>query len=407
MARSVSKALVGLSVEVAERARTESEKASPRQIERWIDAGLLPRLTRRWPGGGGSESLYPPEMVELVMQAARAVSESSSFDEVALLLFVRGATMDEKRLRLAYAHRIDAVISALEQLGASSDPGDIGEALAVLFTKRTSELGKQWRRRLRARRDRLRRERLRREREERAGRLPPTFEEAPADREPVAGLLQSAIHNAVVVMLTGEPASADGMLEFFDASGVTAVARDHLPGESSPDSTLIPPALPSYFELLHLAELKRRMAGVSIEQLKLARADLLLFRSFAQAFAEFVRRVMNMPEAYGFTALAEVSDTALAYALPAMVWLRMELPNGVDTLNRLMDAKLEGFRAANRILDQLPIEFHAAFAPGIYRNQLTEADQRELTILLRELAVKYPTDMQLIATLENENTPVG
>jgi hypothetical protein len=401
-----SKTLIALSAEVAARASNDCERATARQIERWIEDHLLPPLERRWRGGGGSESSYDAKVVELVMRTARAVDESRSLDEAALLLWMRGAPITKARLTTAYRRRADAVMREFERVAGSSEPVAIAEAAAVLATKRTSELGKQWRRRLRSRRERMRREQILREREARAGTRPRAVEKPPDYEDPIGSILQSAIINVVMVALTGEPSSTDGMFELLAAAGIDAAARDHLPGSPPPAASLLPPGVPNYLKIVQLRESKRRIARASVQDLEQARAFLLLFRDFAPEFASVVTRTVNLPNAFGFGAIEPISDGALAYALPAMVWLRGELPNETGAFGQLMQTKIEGLRALNHLLDYLPSKFHALHVVGNGGKQLPQAKQSEYYDRLRAFAGKHPDDVALIEALGEQSKSV-
>lgn len=397
MTRSISPALTELSEAVCARARTPREQTSPRKIERWVEEELHPGLDRSWPGGGGSTSSYEDALVELTVEVARAVADSDSLDEAALILRIRGVPIPDQRFRAAYAAQMERVERELDRLAPFGRPDEIAEAFAVQLAKRSSPLAKKWRRRLRARRERSRRERLRSEHGTKVG-LPTTALTPPRDGEdPVRSLLQGAAYNAVIILLTGKPASDEGLAELLDANGVMALTRDHLPGS--------PPPISEPFQLPSDVVAASKMGGfvdllnaMNADELELACADVRLWRDFARAFARYARRVLGFPDAFGLGPLGDLSDITFAYAVPITGWLRTAFPQQAGSYMPFLAAHVARYEAANELLDQVPEHLHSSFGPSVQFEDLPEADRTILTEITRRFRRQHPDLFELIDT---------
>jgi len=406
MARSNSPALIALAAEASALARPPADRVSERKIERWVADGLHPRLDRDWPGGGGSSSGYSHELVELTVEVARAVGEADSLDEAALLLWVRGAPIAEERFRAAYVAQLARVEREMKRIAPTLAVDDVAEAFAVQLAKRSSVLAKRWRRRLRARRERLRRERREHERSLRAAGKPVLASEPRDDEAPVGAVLQSAGYNAIVVALTGSPSSLEGLIELIEATGIAAAARDHLPGGVPIVAELLDSDFLDCLAAGRVDQLADRLAAMTSADIEASRAHLALWRAFARAFTAYARRVLNLPDAFGFGPIGEASDITFAYAVPLMDWVRKTLPEETAGFMPFLANHLPRYEAANRLLDSTPTHLHSSFGPAVNFEDLPEDDQETLTAIIGQFRDEYPTDMDLIDTWSSIPEPV-
>jgi hypothetical protein len=196
-------------------------------------------------------------------------------------------------------------------------------------------------------------------------------------------------------MLTGEASSCDGLLELFEATGIAAVARDHLPGQPPAVTDLLDGDLPDILSVVRIDALIDRLHAMTSAELETARADNRMWRDFARTFAAYARRVLDFPDAFGYGPLGDLSDITFAYAVPLAAWLRDVLPQQTAAFMPFLAAHLDRYAAANRLLDSVPERLHYAFAPGVDFHALPTADQA----LITDVATRFRQDDPEGATL--------
>jgi hypothetical protein len=107
-------------------------EVSPRQIERWRQAHLLPGPVRHGLGRGkGSSAAYPPETADHVIRVIQALRATGRrLDLVALVLFAEGDPVDERALRDAFEAAVVEMATRIP--GNQEEEGfDRAEAAAV------------------------------------------------------------------------------------------------------------------------------------------------------------------------------------------------------------------------------------------------------------------------------------
>jgi hypothetical protein len=111
---------------------------SPRQTERWREAGLLPELPRRslGRGRGSTPGMYDESVIRHAVTVARAVAETRRLSEAAIVSFVRGYSPRENALRRSYAAEFDALLRLMAS-EEHEDQIDASERLAQRMSRRS------------------------------------------------------------------------------------------------------------------------------------------------------------------------------------------------------------------------------------------------------------------------------
>ena len=125
--------------ELADHLRSEGHHVTPSKVQFWADGGLFGPLRQTWPGGGGSEVLYPaeaPEVASIIVNLPRAARKRR---EVLLACFARGVPVELAELRTAL---VDVLADLREAMPAPVDsdedaiPNAAEETAATLVNRR-------------------------------------------------------------------------------------------------------------------------------------------------------------------------------------------------------------------------------------------------------------------------------
>lgn len=89
---------------------------SVRQIERWRDAGLVPKPNVNALGRGkGKQSDYPEEAIEMVEATQRLVADGLGLDDVLLHLFVEGYSVWIEKVKACILRNLEPLISIVPE----------------------------------------------------------------------------------------------------------------------------------------------------------------------------------------------------------------------------------------------------------------------------------------------------
>lgn len=156
-ARTTSAADEALMAELCRRGAS----VTPRQLERWRGAGLLPVPVRTWLGRRGSASTYPEGAADIVEALAEIVKRGTPLHEAALDLFARGLSVSEVVLRSAFLEVLRNGRSQLmaiarrdsgREIGSSDgldEAFEVADAASASLVDRGGPLNRDVRRRLR------------------------------------------------------------------------------------------------------------------------------------------------------------------------------------------------------------------------------------------------------------------
>lgn len=288
-------------------------------------------MPRRHLGRGrGSESHITRELVDQAAAVARAVRETRSLAEAALVLFARGCEVTEDAVRDGYLRLFGMVTREVMRERANAEAGedefDAMDRLARKMARRSTGSGAgRARSRLRA--------------------------------SDTRASLADVTFSMVVVATTGEPPDDGSIERMAIATGLDAMTRESL-GDSGPAVPAIDTrAVREVLENSTIAALQQRAQTVPWK-------DLCVARDFIAGVAKLARAMLlpaeyqGAPEAFGLREFALSSDLMHAVgALEAVPWLTM-FPEGVEGIRSLFGAVTDRHLAATSWLEAMPREFH-------------------------------------------------
>lgn len=320
-------------IALAEAASTPDLPVSPREIERWRQAGLLPAPQRGYPGRGSTSS-YPDEAIRQAREIARLLKGGERLSEIAVPLFSSGYRLEEAVVKAAFK----SAASRLEHVIRRRKPGagaiDTAEAAAdtLLRSLRGDPQLAEWRDRVRDRED------------------------------STAAILHSVVVNLIHILLTGRPASEDGLQEFYDAAGISAmvegmsVAFGEEVGVSDLDVLL-----PKF----QLAEYRRLVDQFSLDELTAAGSVVNELAGVAPTMLRLVAA------AYGFSIpphinerIAGFVETTVGFGLPIAASLLRERQDGLAEILETVRANRPQIDASAVLLELMPPEYHHYLGPG-------------------------------------------
>jgi DNA-binding transcriptional MerR regulator len=88
---------------------------SPRQIERWLQAGLIEESDRRWIPREGSESAYGPEALKQAREVKTLLDQGLTLEQIAIVQFLRSRYVITPALKQGLSQQL------FESLGAGVD----------------------------------------------------------------------------------------------------------------------------------------------------------------------------------------------------------------------------------------------------------------------------------------------
>lgn len=297
MGRSTSETAVQLSAQLEAR----GERVSPRQLERWRQAGLLGPVRQRGAGRGrGSTVELGEDAIDRATDAARLVRDNRSLGVAVLVMFGEGRFRVEKpELERAYAASFGGLgakfLSASPTGDAYGASAEIGRRVGAKASRRPDHAAM--------------RDRFRKRRDE--GRF-----------EPLAGLLERSYKQVALIVLTGRPTSGFALAELLRATGLGALVSERTAGQPSLVTSL--PDLTEDLEAMSVPALGRVVCKTPLEDLEAARDYLNGLVNFARQAVPPIRTVF--PDAFGFAALLTVSPLSVALAAPLVARLENRFP---------------------------------------------------------------------------------
>ena len=114
--------------ELADHLRSEGHPVRASTVQYWAEQGLFGPLRQAWPGGGGSEVVYPaeaPEVATIIVNLPRAARRRR---EVVLACFARGVPVELAELRTAL---VDVLADLREAMPAPEDSDEDAIATAA------------------------------------------------------------------------------------------------------------------------------------------------------------------------------------------------------------------------------------------------------------------------------------
>lgn len=311
MARSVSGSARLLSARLEER----GERVSPRQLERWRQHGLIPRVRQRGAGRGrGSTVELGEEVIDQALDASRLVRRYRTLPGAVLAMFGEGRYKVEKpELDGAYLTYLGTLAA---KLLASSPAGSVQTAASAIG----SRVGGKAARRadhadIRGRLKRMREARF----------------------EPLAWMLTSLYEDVALIFLAGRPTSAFALTELLRATGVGAIATEPPPGQPPLVSSL--PELTEQLAEMSAPALADLVGRTSLEDLEHARDYLTSLHAFARAWVPPIRDLF--PDGFGFVAVLATTPIAVALATPVVARLDAQLSGELVKSQSLFRASTE------------------------------------------------------------------
>jgi hypothetical protein len=319
---------------LAAAASTDELPLSARQIERWRQEELIDASHRVWPGRGkGSRSQYPPTAIEQAQAVARLVREGLRLQDIPLVLFARREPVRGQALRRSFVAYLTEVTAWLMQHTDDGDRFTAAEttALRVVKAMLARPRGRAWRRGLRSR---------------------PTPEDT--GPETADSLLVSVLTNVLLVALTGEAASDEGLAEVLDAAGAQSLLNDAFAGIGPITLDLDLAPIGPVLERCSLDSLQRIAETAPLRVLDETRDFLADSRQFATDFTA-VMRAANLPGAFGFAELAgHLSDIGIALTALVVIAARDILGDDLDAHHAMCRQEGPRFAALHRLIVAVP-----------------------------------------------------
>lgn len=238
---------------------------TPRQLERWREAGII--WTRRWrgEGRGGSRSEYPVGTADQVMVLLDLLAESKSLDVAVLSLFGQGREVQHLGLVDAYLRSY----KLLTEYGEGEDAWDRAEGVTRMRQFSSHPVVRAWRQGIRDR---------------------------PNRTDPVPFETQSTGASVVHSLQTGEPPMEDAAGIIAEASGFGVIAESDQMTKDFAD-TLAALSIPALIEVVSTA---------SMEELKQARDVLVRLAGGLMQISEVFRQLDYLQTALVAPALIQI-----------------------------------------------------------------------------------------------------
>jgi hypothetical protein len=364
MPREASKADLQLSAALAAR----GIDAPARGLERMRLSGLLAPGAQRGLGRGrGSVALRDADEVDRAELAHKLLAAHGSYERATLAMFVDGRyPVAKNRLETAYAEALAGVRRLVYKRGqGASDQRSLAEGAAAWMASRAVKSPA-----LGAFRTRIK-------------------ERPAAPGMSVRWSLESATIDLLLILLSGRPDSQQGLRELLTTASVSDLLIDPVTGAPSEplDLTIFDWLLPR----LSLANMENGVRETPVERLENSRDSLKSLRAFAAACGGLLRRGWGWRIAFPWLVMSKVSDIAIAYATPAMVWIADEFPQETTEFLELAATWTPRFSAQNFLVDQLPDNYRALMRPGAV-DLLTPSRKAELDRLLDALRLAHPNE---------------
>jgi hypothetical protein len=211
---------------------------------------------------------------------------------------------------------------------------------------------------------------------------------------PVYRVMHDLATDLITLMLVGEN---DLERTSHAALTVETLVGDGSLSDAEPERPPSQPAGGSFAELASQLDLKglvRIVRSASMKELESARDAAKTFRAFAHAYGRVAERRSGTARAFIWLVVGTASDTAVAYAIPALVVIRRLHGDRLDELVAFMGAWTPFFAAANAVLDELPPELQVLARPNGYES-LNPDERQQLAQHLERLETTRPIALKL------------
>jgi hypothetical protein len=285
-------------LELAAYVASQGGHASPWQIERWRQAGLIPSAKRVGAGRGkGSVATYSNEARNRAVLVAARVKHRRALGDVALELFVEGEAVPLDAIRRALLTHVDALERWVGPAKTQQGMLNVAEARAkqLMHVAARTRNGRAMRRRLSTLGD-------------------------PAD-----GVLWSVLTQFLII-LQGGYVSDEGLRELFVASGMVRL----LPGgngQPAAEGVLMPVGTAEFFRKMSLPAMRRRAASITEEELKGARELLALMIPFAAAITTLAQAFLGEKDPFSLSQFGQL-------ATGDMTWMGLMVATALEDESR-------------------------------------------------------------------------
>lgn len=350
-------------VELAAAASAFGDAVSPRQIERWRQADMIPGPDREFPGRGSSVT-YAGGAARQAAEVAKLLSEGSRLEEVAVPLFLRGFDVPEDAVKKAFKAHAQHARHLVTRRAPGADDFTIAEAASktLLRSLRGDRRLAEWRDRVKGR------------------------EDSPSS------IVESALMNFVHVLLAGKPISDEGLGELYTASGMEGMVTQMgvVLGEKIDLAEF-----DELIEQLDLARYEQLVDDFTLDELMNARAVLAEIVKAGIPMVELLAETTGFALPDDFRAIAaDAAESMLSFGLPIGAWVLGRNAAGADEVVAALRANALEFEAMPYLLEHLPTEYWRFLGPQ-GQAELESANEEERADFLRIAHEAFEQDDRL------------
>jgi hypothetical protein len=347
---------------IAELAAMGITSVTSRKLERWRQAGALPRMLRESRGRAGTVTRWPPGTARQVAALVGLLDQGVTLRRCPVALFVLGFSIDVAVLRACYLDLYREIETGLAGLAPDPaevpDPLDRADAVAQSVVRGAGRrsMTRRWERRIR--RD--------------------------APRAVTLARLQDALFTTMTGLVAGETPTAEGISDLLSVAG--------LDGQQDPG------AVAGVLSSLHQERTVAVIRDATLadwEQARAACADMFEWMRLQRAAETLVwddeQRLTGLDDFARF--FDDSTIVSRAELIPA--FLVLATPDWVDALTVQL-GQLRAFAAISADLPQV-------FGPAAVRDQRTMTDRQreEAAVLIAEWARAHPEEAAILETLWN------
>jgi hypothetical protein len=333
---------------------------TPRQLERWRQADVIPRAARSWPGRG-SVSRYAADELDSILSVARVTREGTKVKDAPIRAFRDGLPIAETVLRQALVRKLQASASVVPSGLIDTTSFGVAEAIASTSVDdlAATPTGRRATRRLRR-----------------------AFPD-----ENAHGILRGAIAEIVHVERAGIPASEDGFSEALTALGLDRMTQVLTPQIGSLAPEVAAPDIARNAAALSTENLLQIAREASIPEILQGFDDLRRICPFLRLLAYAARAGSGQRDALGLGEIEAVSDDDPRTAL-LMVHLRRSLGHSFEDVLRLSDDRRPRLEALHLLVNEVPEAAKYLFSAG----GLDETTSRQVG----DFARRHPSEAALL-----------
>lgn len=352
-------------VELAAAASAVNGDVSPRQIERWHQAGVIPDPDRTYPGHG-STATYAKDSARQAAEVQTLLSEGWRLEEVAVPLFLRGFDVQEHVVKSAFKAHAQYTRHRITRRAPTPDADDFTIAEAATKTLVRSFRGDrriaEWRDRVKGRED------------------------------PPSSIVESALMTFHHLLLTGEPISAEGLSEFYAASGMEGMVKQM---SAVLGETVELAEFDELIKQLDLARYEELVDEFTLDELMSARTVLAELVSACIPMAELLAETEGFVLPDNFKAIvADAAESLLSFGLPVGAWALRRNAAGTDEVVAALRANALALEGMPYLLEHLPKEYWRFLGPDS-QEELASASEGERLDAVRITQEAFERDERL------------